>query len=77
MIARVTLPSGRVVLDTGKVKVGLLATTHKPPAPGSHAELMQRVLCTPLPKVWHDAPPVIDLKPSLRKRVALMLRGFR
>jgi len=72
VIARVTLPSGRVVIDTGRVQIGLLAQPHKPPQPGSQAELMQRVLTAPLPREWHEHPQEFHVSPSLFQR----LRGF-
>ena len=58
---RITLPSGRTVIDTGRVKIGILAQPHKPPQPGSHAELFQRVICTPIPKQWEPAQRVVPL----------------
>jgi hypothetical protein len=78
MIARVTLPSGRTVIDTGKLYIGIAADEYRPPEQGEHARIFQRLLTTPLPpREWHPTPPVIDLKPSLRKRVAQLLRSFR
>lgn len=42
----ITLPSGRRVLDTGRVKIGLLATT-APRDIGSQAERVQTALLSP------------------------------
>lgn len=69
MIARITLPSGRVVIDTGRVQIGLLAQPHKPPQPGSQAELMQRVLTAPLPREWHEHPTTFPVSRPLWRRV--------
>jgi hypothetical protein len=68
MIARVTLPSGRTVLDTGKVMIGLL---HEPRhvEEGSQALLIQRLLTTRVPREWHTAPRVIRLRRSLWQRL--------
>jgi hypothetical protein len=77
VIARVTLPSGRTVLDTGKVQIGILAAVQRQPEIGEHARMWQRVLTSEIPREWYDTPAVIDLKPSLRKRVAMLLRGFK
>lgn len=82
MTARPTLiprrMNGRDVLDTGAVCIGLFAEPQRARDPGVHAEAIQRAMTAPLPqREWHEAPRVIDLKPSLRKRVALILRGFK
>ena len=57
---RITLPSGRTVLDTGRVLIGLRAEP-RPQDQGSHAELFQRLICTPLPKRWEPAQRVVPL----------------
>lgn len=73
MIARVTLPSGRTVIDTGKVLVGILAAP-KPAEQGSHAQLLQRLLTTPLPpREWHSHPVRFHVSPSLWQRVARLI----
>jgi hypothetical protein len=69
VIARVTLPSGRTVLDTGRVQIGLLATQQRQPDPGAHAQLWQRVFTTPVPRQWHKTPRVIRLRRSWWQRL--------
>lgn len=69
MIARVTLPSGRVVIDTGKVRIGLLAAPPRQPEAGSHALLIQTLLTTVVPREWHQTPRVIRLRRSWWQRL--------
>lgn len=69
MSAMRTLPSGRQVFDTGAVLIGLLHDPQRQKDPGSHAEIMQRVLTTPVPKVWHETPREFYVKPSLWQRI--------
>lgn len=69
MIARVTLPSGKTVLDTGRVLIGIAATEYRPPEPGEHARMWQRVFTTPLVREWHQTPRVIRLRRSLWQRL--------
>lgn len=69
MIARVTLPSGRTVLDTGRVQIGILASEYRPPMPGEHARIWQRVLTTPVPRQWHETPRIVHLRRSWWQRL--------
>lgn len=68
----VTLPSGRRVYDTGRVAIGLLYQP-APPQPGSQSEIVQRAICTPIPREWHECPRVIETRPPLWRR---LLRSF-
>lgn len=72
----VALTPTKFVWWSGKVAIGL---RHEPRyvEQGSHAELIQRLLTTQVPRQWYEHPQTIELKPSLRRRVALLLRGFR
>lgn len=70
MIARVTLPSGRVVIDTGRLFIGIAASEYRPPEQGEHARMWQRILTTPMPRQWVETPPVIYTRPSLMQRIA-------
>jgi hypothetical protein len=70
MIARVTLPSGRTVLETRTgLRIGLLATEYRPPEPGEHARMWQRLFTTPMPRLWFETPRVIRLRRSWWQRL--------
>jgi hypothetical protein len=68
VIARVTLPSGKTVIDTGRVLIGILAE-NRPPEQGEHARIWQRVLTAEIPRQWEETPRVIKTKPSLWERI--------
>lgn len=74
-ITRVTLPSGRIVLDTGKVRIGLRAPD-KPAEQGEHARIIQRVMCTPLPRQWQEHPHAFYVSPSPWRRILELLKGI-
>lgn len=74
IIERVTLPSGRQLVSTGKVVIGI---AHQPQPhrrdPGTQAEIIQRVLCTPLPREWHEHPRAFQpSRPWWRRALALV-----
>lgn len=69
----VALSPNRFVYYTGKVAIGLRFEPRYVEQ-GSHAELIQRVLTTKVPRVWFETPRIVKLKPSLIDRLRELLR---
>lgn len=76
MIARVTLASGKTVLDTGRVLIGIRAPANPPRDPGVSAEVLQRVLCAPMPRQWEPAPREFHVSPSFWQRLVRAVRSI-
>ena len=71
MIAQVTLPSGRTVIDTGKVPIGLRYESRHVER-GAHALMWQDIFTTELPprSDWTPPPKPMPVSPSWWQRVA-------
>lgn len=69
----VALSQHKFVYWSGKVAIGLRFEPRYIEQ-GSHAELIQRVLTTKVPRVWHECPRIVKLKPSLIDRLLELLR---
>lgn len=71
-----TLPSGRTVIDTGRVLIGLRAPVAVVRDPGVSAEIIQRAICAKPRRVWEPAQPVVQVSRPWWLRVVDALRKW-
>lgn len=74
MTTHITLPSGRTVIDTGRVLIGLRAPAKIVRDPGVSAEIIQRALCAKPRREWEPERPVVQVSRPLWRRVVDAVR---